>query len=199
MKFDHMDKTRTKYTGNSILGITGMPGSGKGEVSRIAGEMGIQVRSLGDIVRSFYSKEYPEGSPSEIGKFADEERERFGKDIWANRLVDEVDNLLEKGSALVLIDGIRSRFEVEVFRNRWGKDFMILCIHSSPERRFLRLIERRREDDPVERESFDRRDIRELGWGLGDVIALSDMVLVNEGSMEDLDQCVRKLLRDVMH
>jgi dephospho-CoA kinase len=180
-----------------IIGITGMPGSGKGEVSSIARGLGIPVRSMGDVVRGFFSDNCPNRDPMETGKFADEERKKFGKDIWALRLIQDVEGIVQGGNPTVIIDGVRSPQEVEVFRSKWGKDLSILCIHSSPETRFMRLLSRGRNDDPVMRDEFEERDRRELEWGLGDVIARADMMMINEATTEDLRKNVLELMSEV--
>jgi dephospho-CoA kinase len=175
-----------------VLGITGMPGSGKGEVTLMASEMSIPIHSLGDMVREHF-RIYRYGSPpSGIGDFADSERREHGNDIWARRLTERIE--AESGSNIILIDGVRSKYEVDVFRDRWGDRFKLLAVHSSPGTRFSRLLSRGRNDDPIDRADFDRRDERELKWGLGNVIALSDIMLLNEGTLEDL----RAKARDVL-
>ncbi len=185
-------------SGSRVLGMTGMPGSGKGEACVIAREKGIPVRSMGDVVRSCFASSCPGRDPRETGRFADEERKRFGKDIWALRLIEEVEGLISTGEKLVIIDGVRSSFEVDVFKTRWGDGFSILSVHSSPRTRFHRLLNRGRSDDPRTREDFDERDDRELGWGLGDVIARADMMLVNESEMHELKEDFNKLLEGLI-
>jgi len=153
--------------------------------------MPIPLFSLGDVVRDHFSLFCKGRNPSEIGSFADSERSEHGRDIWARRLAERIDRDLEGG--IVLIDGVRSLYEVDVFRDRWGDDFKILGVHSSPGTRFARLLERGRADDPKDRADFDRRDIRELRWGLGEVISLADIMILNEGTLDDL----RAKARDV--
>jgi hypothetical protein len=43
-------------------------------------------------------------------------------------------------------------------------------------------------------EEFDERDRRELGWGLGDVIALSDIMIVNDSDLETFRQKAKESL-----
>lgn len=170
--------------GGIVLGIAGMPGSGKGEVSAAAREMSVPIHSLGDMVREHFGIFCRGMPPSGIGQFADSERREHGRDVWARRLSERIGP--RPDGPIVLIDGVRSTYEVEVFRDIWGDRFKLLAVHSSPNTRFERLTSRGRNDDPKDRGEFDRRDQRELGWGLGDVIALADIMLLNEGTLEDL-------------
>jgi len=191
-----MTSNRTeKGTEFKVIGVAGMPGSGKGEVCRIAGEEGVVVKSLGDAVRKRFFQLFSDGDPKDIGSFANIERERHGEEVWARRLAEDIgDRAIGKGD-LILIDGIRSHHEVSVFKELFGDGFLTLCIHSSPGTRYGRLKDRRRGDDPVDPTEFAERDRRELGWGLGDVIAMSDFMLVNEGSLEELEARARDLLK----
>ena len=174
-----------------VLGLTGMPGSGKGEIASVARELRIPSYSLGDVVREFHAMIPYMDRPEDIGFFANAERESHGDEVWARRLVDRID---QGPSEMVIIDGVRSLFEVEVFRSRWGDDFRILSVHSSPGTRFSRLLTRGREDDPSVRSDFDARDRRELAWGIGDVIALADITVLNEGIAMDLREKARDIL-----
>jgi dephospho-CoA kinase len=181
-----------------VIGITGMPGSGKGEVCTIAKTMGLPVRSLGDVVRDRFSVEFPGRPMEEIGSFANEERKRFGNDIWAKRLVERIENLIEGSYSIIMVDGVRSPFEVEIFRERWKENFSIICVHSSPISRFDRLSVRGRGDDPLTFEDFEERDRRELGWGLGDVIARADIMVINEGTIDALKIEIDRLLKELI-
>jgi dephospho-CoA kinase len=156
--------------------LAGMPGAGKEEVVSVALNLGYQVRRMGDVVRAEAAKHGV--APTEVGKFAHREREIHGYDIWAKRIVPLV------GDGDTMIDGCRGMSEVKVFREAFGKEVKIVAIHSSPSTRFPRLVNRGRSDAPKDLAEFEERDRRELGWGLGETIALADVVLVNEGDLD---------------
>jgi len=169
-----------------VLILTGMPGAGKEELVTIALALGYQVQRMGDVVRA---EAVRNGVPPQaVGEFADRERRSHGYDIWAKRTVPLV------GEGDTLIDGCRSMAEVNVFRQAFGEHVKIVAVHSAPSTRFPRLVARGRPDAPRDRREFDERDRRELGWGLGDTIALADLMLVNEGTLEDFHRDARSLL-----
>jgi dephospho-CoA kinase len=109
-----------------VMAITGMPGSGKEEFVSAAKEKGAFVLRMGDVVRGYVKEQGLELSDDNVGRVANEERERHGLGIWAERTVP-----LVKGEE-VLIDGIRGDAELEVFRKVFGEDMVTIGIHCSP-------------------------------------------------------------------
>ncbi|WP_225370662.1 nucleoside/nucleotide kinase family protein [Methanobrevibacter arboriphilus] len=62
--------------------------------------------------------------------------------------------------------------------------FFLLSVFASPKTRFNRLKSRNRNDDSVEYEGFLKRDQRELDFGIGNVVATSDCIIINESDLE---------------
>ncbi len=172
----------------AIVGFTGMPGAGKSEAVSIAKSLGFEIVSMGDVVREEAIKRGIPLEDSRIGRFATEEREKHGNDIWAKRTADKV-----KGNFIV-IDGIRSIDEVESFRREFGKDFVLIAIYTKGEERLQRILRRAREDDVRNMEELENRDERELGWGIGNAIAKADIMIVNDSTLEDFRGRVKKML-----
>jgi len=73
----------------------------------------------------------------------------------------------------------------------------LIAVHSSPETRFQRLSKRKRSDDPQGWDVFCQRDLRELSVGQGDVIAVADYMIVNEGTYEEFKAKVNEVLEVV--
>jgi len=157
-----------------LILLVGMPGSGKSVFTRAAREAGIPAVSMGDVVRLEATKRGLGVSNETLAQLSVELRATYGPDVIARRAADR---LPEK--PVVVIDGVRSLDEVEYFRAISEKT-IIVAIHSSPARRFERLLKRGRVDDPRSWDEFKARDRRELAFGIGDVIALSDIMIVNE-------------------
>src|SRR3990172_3273113 len=61
-----------------------------------------------------------------------------------------------------------------------------------------RLRARNRSDAPASWEEFLGRDRRELAWGLGDVIATADFLIVNEGDLGSFRARAREGLESVL-
>lgn len=160
-----------------VVAFTGLPGSGKSIAAEVARELGIPVVRMGDCV---WEEVRARGLPlldEHVGKVAHEMRERHGPAIWAQRTLEKVRKL---GAERVAIDGVRSMAEVDAFHAVLGRDFVLVAIHASPATRHRRLLTRGREDEAASKEAAEERDRRELAWGVGQVIALADVVLLNE-------------------
>lgn len=191
-----------------VIGVTGMPGSGKGVVSRIARNLGYSVIRMGDIIREEALKRN-----SDEGKVAVELRREYGEFVVAERCVKKIekaesekskiikkgnDHLKNKdGTGLYMIEGIRSPFEVQIFNNSF-KNFKVIAIHSTPKTRFARLKRRMRADDSVKKSEFQIRDKRELDFGIGHVIATADYMVVNEGPIRKYKSIIRSILQNEM-
>jgi len=176
------------------IAFTGMPGSGKTEAVNVAKEMGLKVISMGDEVRNEAIRRGMELTDENVGSLANEMRIKYGKDIWAKKCLEKLREMKEE---IVVIDGIRNIEEVETFRKKL-KNFILVAIHASPITRYERLMKRGREDDSMKIEDLKAREKRELSWGLGNVIAMADIVVVNEGSLEEFKNKIRKILEDLV-
>ena len=174
-----------------IIGVVGMPGSGKGVLDDAARERGFSVIVMGDVIREETTHRGLEPTPENIGKVMLEIRKEEGPFVVAKRCVAKV---AEAKTRCVLIEGIRSFNEVKEFRRNFP-NFKLLAVHSSPETRFHRLFNRGRSDDSTNRRTFGDRDERELQVGIGSAIAMADHIIVNEGNMEQFKAEVKRLLK----
>ena len=161
-----------------LLIVTGMPGTGKEEFLNVAVRMGMPFIRMGDVVRDAYGSRGTGYKDVSVGKFAEEERKRYGYDVWAKRSLEKM------YGHVFLVDGCRSMDEVNAFRSL-SEDVTIIAIHSSPEIRYERLVKRNRDDAPSTYGEFDERDEREIGWGLAKIIALADVNISNDSTLED--------------
>ena len=173
-----------------VLGVTGMPGSGKSIFLDTAIEKSAIVVSMGDIIRE---KAAERGE--DTGTTARKIREEFGQYIVSELTVERIKEILKEdnGANFILVDGIRSPYEIEMFKENFD-NFSSVSVFASAKTRFERLVLRGRADDPETYDDFLVRDKRELGFGLGEVIATADYLLVNEDSLEDFQEQVREFM-----
>ena len=125
-----------------------------------------------------------------VGQLANSERELHGKDIWAKRAIERM------SGNIFLVDGCRSLDEVESYR-KLSDDVHIIAVHASPSDRYRRLAKRARDDAPCNIEEFDARDRREMNWGLGNLIALSDIMILNDSDLESFHDKAHRILKEL--
>ena len=151
-----------------VVGLAGMPGSGKSLVVETARELGYSIVVMGDVIREETLKQGLELTPQNVGKVMLQLRADGGVTVVAKKCIPKIES---QKNCNILIDGLRSLHEVEAFKTHFTK-FSIAAVHASPETRFTRLSNRRRSDDSNGWTVFNERDMRELGVGLGNVIAI---------------------------
>jgi dephospho-CoA kinase len=174
-----------------VVGLAGMPGSGKSLVVKTAQQEGYAVVVMGDVIREETQKRGLKPTPKNIGKVMLELREKGGNSIIADKCIPKIE---QQKSGKVIVDGLRSPSEVDVFKAHFSK-FSLIAVHASPETRFNRLYRRRRSDDPDGWELFHERDMRELSVGLGNAITMAEHFIINENKRADVKIKVKETLR----
>ncbi len=175
-----------------IIAFTGMPASGKSEAVQLAKDKGIPVIRMGDLVWEETKRQGKPLDDKNVGSVATSMRKKHGMDVWAKRTVEKIHSL-KKASHLV-IDGVRNMEEIEYFKKELGLDFFVVAIDAPDELRRKRAIARGRTDDSKDLKDLEERDKREISWGLQKVIADADIVIPNNGSLEEFRKQVLTLL-----
>ena len=175
-----------------VMGISGLPGSGKSLVSDIATEKGAIIVSMGDIIREEAKKR---GESTK--ETAQNLRKEFGDYIVSELTIKKIKQLSEtEENNLIMIEGIRSHHEVKMFKENF-ENFIILSIFANPAIRFERLLKRMREDDSQDYEGFQQRDYNELNFGIGNVISLSDKLIINESDIESFREKIDEFFKEI--
>lgn len=175
-----------------LIVVAGMPGSGKTLFTTIARRIGIPVVVMGDVVREEVARRGLKPTTDNLLKVAQELRDELGPNAIA---ILTMRRISEIASPFVVVDGVRSLSEVATFKERFRR-VVVVAIHANPRLRFERLLARGRPGDPRSWREFVERDRKELEWGLGSVIATADIMLINEGSLDEfVERCRSTLLR----
>ncbi|WP_409199358.1 AAA family ATPase [Methanobrevibacter sp. DSM 116169] len=174
----------------NIIGVSGLPGSGKSLVSDLAIEKGGTIVSMGDIIREEAIKR-DEDSQTTAVKL----REEFGQYIVAEMTIEKIKTIND--TKLIVVEGIRSPYEVKLFKDNFPT-FKLISIFANRVTRFERLQNRKRADDSSEYEEFLKRDERELNFGIGQVIAESDKIFINEDNLDSFKKELNNYLDTII-
>ena len=179
--------------GKLVVGLTGMPGSGKSLVSQVGMERGYGVVTMGDIVREEAERLCLEMNGENIGRIMMDLRRLEGNSVIARRTIPRISKVNKQK---IVVDGIRSLDEVEEFKRHFQK-FSLIAIHASPETRFKRLYTRRRSDDAERWHLFQERDTRELSVGVGNALGMAQYIIMNEESADVARAKIKQILLKV--
>jgi len=177
-----------------LILISGMPGSGKTTVAKLIGGHGFTVVSMGDAVREEAETRGVGGDIESMSRFMVDLRKELGNDAVA-RLVER--KIEESDSKIIVVDGLRSLMEAEYFKSK-GYFVTQVAVLAPVSLRYNRLSNRGRLDDPKILRELEERDRVELSVGLGEVIALSDVYILNDGSLKDLEETVENKLKEIL-
>jgi dephospho-CoA kinase len=179
----------------TVIGIVGLPGSGKSEAATVAREAGVPVVTMGDVIRQA-CRDRGLDPATHHGEMARRLREENGPDAIAQESLPAVEECLAD-SDTVVVDGIRSDVEVERFREAFGETFLLVEVWAPFETRAERLDLRSRDAGAAEGgESLAERDERETGFGMDDAIEMADVRVENTGTLAEFHGTVRTLLAD---
>lgn len=182
-----------------IIGVAGTNGSGKTEVVRFLTERSFVSCSLSDVLRrELEASGAPETREAMI-ELGTEQRRLHGPSVLARKVLE-----MAKPDRNYVVDSIRHPAEVAAFRES-GRTFLLLWIDAPDEVRLRRLVARGRPGDPCDIDKLREFDSRESGSGdscaqqLRAVRGLADEVLVNDGSLEALNEATRAVLSKFLY
>jgi len=171
-----------------------MPGSGKGEFSAIAEDLGIPVIVMGDVIRSEVQKAGLPPVDGSMGVIARKLRDEHGMAAIAKVCIPVIES---QKAGVVLVDGIRGDAEVREF-SRHFPHFTLIAIDSPLAIRFERLCTRGRSDDLTDISELSARDERESSFGLRSAMDLAAVRVRNCGSLDDYRAAVRSSLTQII-
>lgn len=177
----------------TVIGIVGLPGSGKSEAAAVARDIGIPVVTMGDVIRE-ECRDRGVDPATHHGEIAQALREENGSAAIAERSLPMIREELETADRVV-VEGIRSDVEVDVFEDTFGEDFTLVSVEAPFDLRTERIDARGRDDAAAE--SLRERDERELGFGMGAAMDRADVTIDNTSSLESFQEHIKDLLANI--
>jgi dephospho-CoA kinase len=169
-----------------VIGVVGGIGSGKDEVLKyLRDRYGVPYLSTGDMVRSMAQKEGVEGSRENLEAISRRCFQDMGKGCFVRMAGDEI---ARQGWKVAGISGVRTPDDVELLRERFGRDFVLVRVDiADPLVRFERVRKRHEERDPLTYEAFQQQDQKEEEtFDISRSVALADCAVDNTGPLESL-------------
>lgn len=182
------------------IAVVGPMASGKGALVDLLQKEGYQMLSLSDIVRdktTAWSLPFTRKNFQDVG---DKLRQKFGSAILAELIAPKIKTHPEKK---YVIDGVRNPAEVLFFKKHFQA--FVIGVTASSDKRFYLMQLRHRSSDPTTREEFDHLEARDRGVGqsafgqqVDACLALADLVIDNNGSLEDFQKNLSYFLKQII-
>lgn len=179
-----------------VICVVGQPGAGKDALAEhFVTKRNFSHISTGDIIREeMRKKNIPTGRES-MRNFSQNRRNEIGNfypaNIAAGRIV---------GSTV--ISGPRNVAEVEFFKNKFGKNFILVSVNAPIEVRYERIKKGRgREGDNISFDEFKKQEETEYKCNSGThelnkLLSMADFIIDNGGTLADLyDQANKVILK----
>lgn len=181
-----------------LLAIVGMSGSGKSVAVDYLASKGIPKVHFGNMIYQEMAKRGIERTPDGKSEKAFREmiRETEGQDWVGRQAVAEAKDLINAGQKRIVLDGLYSWTEYRLFLHEFPGAMTVIAVVMPRAQRYERVSNR-------PDRAFDAQAIRERDFGeiekleKGGPIAIADYYILNDGSVEDLEQQLDAILRAI--
>jgi dephospho-CoA kinase len=177
-----------------VVGVVGRAGVGKDELAEyLCQECGAQHLSIGDLVREIANERGMENTRQNLHTISREIYQSKGQDYFINRIIGKI---IAGTHKLIVVSGIRSPKDVEIFRERFGDKFLLVSVVvNNPNRRFGYIHGREDPRDPQDFQSFSRQDDQEENlFRISATLKEADIEISNNNSLEHFYILIRRKL-----
>jgi len=176
-----------------IIGLAGEAASGKGTVSKYLQEKyGARVYRFSDFLRATLNVWHLEINRKNLANLSLIMRNGFGEDVFSRALAQEISKSENK---VIVFDGIRRASDIEYIKTIEG--FGFVYVETSLEKRYERISNRGEnlDDNTKTFEQFKKDHELETEKGIRELKNHADIVIENNGTLEDLQQKIDELVR----
>lgn len=173
-----------------IIGLTGSMGSGKGEVTRVLQAKGFEYISLSSMVREEARRRGVPEERERLMEVGNSMRAEGGTGVLAKKALEKI---MSSSSDLWVVDGIRNPAEIDVLKASGLAH--IVGVEANRDLLVSRILSRARPGDAIAEAAIIAKLDREWGVGepddgqqVGRCMEKTDVTIVNEGTLAELDQ-----------
>lgn len=167
---------------NSIIGIVGMPGSGKSVLTEMFCDRGWNKVYFGSVTLNELDKRNLKHTEQNEKKIREELRSKYGPDAYAKFLLPNIIKL--SNQAPLVLDGLYSWPEYKFLKENLEDRLKILAVITDSQIRYSRLSER--EKRPLSKDQAISRDHAEIEkLSKGGPIAIADYYITNNTTLDE--------------
>lgn len=186
----------THYENLKIVAFVGLAGSGKSTAVEYFTEKGYPKVYFGGVILQAMEDAGIERTADHEQKFREEIREKNGKDFVANEIVKQIEHLADSGQHHIIADGLYTWTEFQVLKKAFPGELNLVAIVTPRHLRYHRLSERAIR--PFTATEAHERDIAEIEHlEKGGPIAIADHYVINDGSVEELEEKLAILIESL--
>lgn len=180
-----------------ILAVVGMSGSGKSVIVDYLTRRRVAKVYFGGMILAEMERRGVFRTAESEKQFREMIRETEGKDWVVRQAILQVERLVESGQRRIVLDGVYSLTEYKILKQRFGESLKVLAVVVDKGLRHKRVGAR--SIRPFNLEEIRERDRSEVeNLEKGGPIALADYYVLNNGTKEELERDVERVLGDYL-
>lgn len=179
-----------------ILGITGLPGSGKSEAVKYLTEKNYPKVYFGGVVLDSMASEGIEHTHDNEQAYREKIRNEGGSDFIVNKIIEQIHGLINAGQHRIVADGIYSWTEYKRLKHEFPGELIVIAITAPKHLRHHRLSNR--DVRPLNQEEANRRDWDEIEkLDKGGTIAIADYFIANDSTLDKFHQQIDEVCEEI--
>jgi dephospho-CoA kinase len=186
----------THHENLKILAFVGLTGAGKSTAVEYFTEKGFPKVYFGGVILDAMTEAGLEHTQENEKPFREELRQKYGKDVVANRIVEQIHRLADAGQHRIIADGIYTWTEYKILKKAFPGELTVVAVVAPRHLRYHRLAQR-----PLRpltsAEAYDRDQAEIENLEKGGPIAIADHFIINNGSIETFDKQLDALAEEV--
>ena len=186
----------THHENLKILAFVGLTGSGKTTAVEHFTKKGFPKVYFGGVIYKAMAEAGIERTADSERIFREKYREENGKDVVANKIVEQIRELAAAGQHRVIADGIYTWSEYKVMKHAFPGELNVVAIVSPRQTRYHRLANRV-ERSYTETEAYERDQSEIENLEKGGPIAIADHYIINDDSEEALYEKLESLASEL--
>ncbi|MDO4872110.1 MAG: AAA family ATPase [bacterium] len=189
-------KNRNQKSSVKILAFVGMAGAGKSEATEYLKSKGYPQVYFGGVVMQALEQAGLEANAANEKRMRMELREKFGEEIIAQKIIEQINGLISAGQKRIVADGLYTWTEYKVLKKAFPQELKVVALVPPKSLRYKRLADLpERSLTLAEATDRDYHEIEALEKG--GPIAMADYFIVNKNSNLRTRMKIDQILREI--